>query len=46
MVPPIAGVMEVGVASDRGAVVSDVEADEHPARVAHKTEAISVLRST
>jgi hypothetical protein len=27
-------------------VVSDVEADEHPAMVTNKTEAISVLRST
>lgn len=46
MVPPTAGVMEVGVAADCGVVVSDVEADEHPAMVTNKTEAISVLRST
>lgn len=46
IVPPTAGVMEVGVAADCGVVVSDVEADEHPAMVTNKTEAISVLRST
>ena len=46
MVPPTAGVMEVGMTVDCGVVESDVEADEHPAMVTNKTEAISVLRST
>jgi hypothetical protein len=46
IVPPTAGMMEVGVAADCGTVVSDVEADEHPVMVANKTEANSVLRST
>ena len=46
MVPPTAGLLELAVGWLFATVLSVVEADEHPATVTNKTEAISVLRST
>jgi hypothetical protein len=46
MEPPTAGLIDVAVNCPVATVVSEEEADEHPAIETNKTETISVLRST
>ena len=46
MEPPTAGLIDVAVNCSVATVVSEEEADEHPAIETNKTETNSVLRST